>query len=162
MALFRTTSTSRVQILLKPYHAISLQQVVDICTKPLGLDKLWQFSTVFGLQHLDLSNLRGRNESRSEGERGRDVQEVESGEELDFRMIEEVGMFGTTKEGEDMWDVWIDGRRRPKWKLAICRGSIKKNTPVSRPNKGEPKPRRTKPTWRRRPRLGHGQMWSTA
>ena len=101
---------------------------------------------MFGLQHLDLSNLRGRNESRSKGERGRDVHEAESGEEFDFRTIEEVGMFRTSEEGEDMWDVWIDGRRRPKWKLAICRGSSRKNAPVSRLNKGEAKPTRTEPT----------------
>ena len=96
---------------------------------------------MFGLQHLDLSNLRGRNESQSKGERGRDVQEVEPGEEFDFRTIEEVGMFETAEEGEDMWDMWTDGRRRAKWKLTICRGSIRKNTPASRLNKGEAEPK---------------------
>ena len=32
----------------------------DIFTKPLGLDKLRQFSGALGLQHLDVPNLRGR------------------------------------------------------------------------------------------------------
>ena len=31
----------------------------DIFTKPLGLDKLWHFSSVLGLQHLDMRNFRG-------------------------------------------------------------------------------------------------------
>ena len=32
----------------------------DIFTKPLGLDKLWQFSGALWLRHLDVPNLRGR------------------------------------------------------------------------------------------------------
>ena len=36
------------------------QQVADIFTKPLGLDKLRQFSSALGLRHLDVPNLRGR------------------------------------------------------------------------------------------------------
>ena len=31
-----------------------------IFTKPLGLDKLWQFSGALWLRHLDVPNLRGR------------------------------------------------------------------------------------------------------
>ena len=40
------------------------RQNADIFTKPLGLDKLWQFSGVLGLRHLDVPNLRGREVSR--------------------------------------------------------------------------------------------------
>ena len=36
------------------------RQNADIFTKPLGLDKLWQFSGALGLRHLDVPNLRGR------------------------------------------------------------------------------------------------------
>ena len=36
------------------------RQNADIFTKPLGLDKLQQFSGALGLRHLDMPNLRGR------------------------------------------------------------------------------------------------------
>ena len=39
------------------------QQAADIFTKPLGLDKLQQFSGALGLRHLDVPNLRGRRVS---------------------------------------------------------------------------------------------------
>ena len=37
------------------------RQTADIFTKPLGLDKLLQFSGALGLRHLDVPNLRGRD-----------------------------------------------------------------------------------------------------
>jgi hypothetical protein len=37
-------------------------QTTDIFTKPLGVDKLRQFSGVLGLRHLDVPNLRGRHD----------------------------------------------------------------------------------------------------
>jgi hypothetical protein len=40
------------------------RQIADILTKPLGLDKLWQFSGALGLRHLDVPNLRGREETK--------------------------------------------------------------------------------------------------
>jgi hypothetical protein len=40
------------------------RQIADIFTKPLGLDKLRQFSGALGLRHLDVPNLRGRGEPR--------------------------------------------------------------------------------------------------
>ena len=42
------------------------RQTTNIFTKSLGIDKLWQFSGVLGVQHLDMPNLRGRNSERSE------------------------------------------------------------------------------------------------
>ena len=36
------------------------QETADIFTKPLGLDKFQQFSSVLGLQHIDVPNFRGR------------------------------------------------------------------------------------------------------
>jgi hypothetical protein len=41
-------------------HVPTDQQVADIFTKALGLDKLRQFSGALGLRHLDVPNLRGR------------------------------------------------------------------------------------------------------
>jgi hypothetical protein len=38
------------------------RQTADIFTKPLGLDKLRKFSGALGLRHLDMPNLRGREE----------------------------------------------------------------------------------------------------
>jgi hypothetical protein len=38
------------------------RQNADIFTKPLGLDKLPQFSGALGLRHLDVPNLRGRDD----------------------------------------------------------------------------------------------------
>ena len=40
------------------------RQIVDAFTKPLGLNKLRQFSNALGLQHLDMPNLRGRRSGR--------------------------------------------------------------------------------------------------
>ena len=50
------------------------------------------------LQHLDLPNLMGRSESQRKGEKGRDFQGAESGEEFDFRTTEEIGMSGSAGE----------------------------------------------------------------
>jgi hypothetical protein len=45
------------------------RQMADIFTKPLGLDKLRQFSGALGLRHLDVPHLRGRyNQGRKEQE----------------------------------------------------------------------------------------------
>ena len=62
-------------------YVLKDRQTVDIFTKPLGLDKLRQFSGALGLQHLDVLNLRGR--------RGEEVRS-ESDEEFDFGTVEDV------------------------------------------------------------------------
>ena len=61
------------------------RQTANILTKPLGLDKLQQFSGALGLRHLDVPNLRGREEQESSAI----DREAESGEEFDFRWVEE-------------------------------------------------------------------------
>ena len=43
------------------------RQDTDIFTKPLGLDKLRQFSGALGLWHLDVPNLRGREVPQNHG-----------------------------------------------------------------------------------------------
>jgi hypothetical protein len=43
-------------------HVLTDRQIADIFTKPLNLDKLRQFSGTLGLCHLDVPNLRGREE----------------------------------------------------------------------------------------------------
>ena len=58
------------------------RETVDIFTKPLGLDKLRQFPSALGLQHVDVLNLRGRR--REEEVRS------ESDEEFDFGTVDEV------------------------------------------------------------------------
>ena len=45
------------------------RQAANVFTKPLGLDKLRQFSGMLGLQHLDMPNLRGRDRAEKEGDR---------------------------------------------------------------------------------------------
>ena len=55
------------------------QETADIFTKPLGLDKLRQFSSALGSRHLDMLNLRGRNSESC----GRDWK-AESDERFDF------------------------------------------------------------------------------
>jgi hypothetical protein len=40
------------------------RQIADVFTKPLGLDKLRRFSGAQGLCHLDVPNLRGREETK--------------------------------------------------------------------------------------------------
>jgi hypothetical protein len=51
------------------------RQTADIFTKPLGLDKLRQFSGAVGLRHLDVPNLRGRHDQ--EGRKEQEPQEPE-------------------------------------------------------------------------------------
>jgi hypothetical protein len=45
-------------------HVPTDRQIADIFTKPLGLDKLRQFLGTLGLRHLDMPNLRGREETK--------------------------------------------------------------------------------------------------
>jgi hypothetical protein len=59
-------------------HVPTDRQVADIFTKPLGLDKLRQFSGALGLRHLDVPNLRGRVEPEPELDRSEEA-ESESG-----------------------------------------------------------------------------------
>ena len=80
------------------------RQAADIFTKPLGLDKLPQFSRILGLQHLDMPNLWGRSESRSESEKD-DIRKAEPDVEFDF------GMAG---KAEDVSDERT-GRRMAKY-----------------------------------------------
>jgi hypothetical protein len=49
-------------------HVPTNRQIADIFTRPLGLDKLRQFSGALGLCHLDVPNLRGRVEPELEPE----------------------------------------------------------------------------------------------
>ena len=68
------------------------RQPTDIFTKPLGLDKLRQFSGALGLRHLDMLNLRGRtvpNDQAREQERSGRDRDTESDEEFDFGSAEE-------------------------------------------------------------------------
>ena len=64
-------------------------QIDDIFTKPLGLDKLRQFSSALGVKCLHMPKVRGRNEK-----------EAESDTEFDFGSIEEVGVHVSTEEAE--------------------------------------------------------------
>ena len=57
--------------------------MADIFTKPLGLDKLRHFSSELGLQHLDMSNFRGRSNKRDEDRKPK------YDEEFDFGTTEE-------------------------------------------------------------------------
>ena len=70
------------------------RQIADIFTKPLGLDKLRQFSGALGLRYLDVPNLRGRKASKDQARKqersGRD-RDTESDAEFDF---------GSAKEAE--------------------------------------------------------------
>jgi hypothetical protein len=58
--------SGEVELQYVPTH----RQPADIFTKPLGLDKLRQFSGALGLRHLDMLNLRGRNDHEKKGEKG--------------------------------------------------------------------------------------------
>ena len=71
------------------------RKTAHIFTKPLGLNKLWKFSSALGLQHLDVLNLRGRR-------REEDVR-PESDDEFDF---------GTAEEAEDRYR-GSDRRKEP-------------------------------------------------
>ena len=49
---------------VKLQYVLTDRQTADIFTKPLGLDKLRQFSGALRLRHLDVPNLRGRRVSK--------------------------------------------------------------------------------------------------
>ena len=73
-------------------YVLTDRQTVDIFTKPLGLNKLRQFSGALGLRHLDVPNLRGRTISRDrerEQERSGRDRDTESDDEFDFGSAEE-------------------------------------------------------------------------
>ena len=75
------------------------RQYADIFTKPLGLDKLWHFSSELWLRHLDTPNLRGRMDDQEEQEQerersggdhhGRRDHDAGSDEEFKFEPAEE-------------------------------------------------------------------------
>ena len=70
------------------------RHTADIFTKPLGLDKLRQFSGALGLRHLDVPNLGGRKvpqEHKRDQERSGSDHNTESNDEFDFVSAEEVG-----------------------------------------------------------------------
>ena len=80
------------------------RQTADIFTKPLGLDKLWQFSGALGLRHLDVPNLRGRtvtvpNDQAREQERSGKDRDTESDDEFDFGSAEEAEGGSAEKSG---------------------------------------------------------------
>jgi hypothetical protein len=58
------------------HHVLTDRQTADIFTQPLGLDKLRQLSDALGLRHLDVPNLRGRDDQ--EGRKARKEQEEEA------------------------------------------------------------------------------------
>ena len=77
------------------------RQTADIFTKPLGLDKLWQFSGALDLRHLNVPNFRGRDVPSNHG-RGREVpkdHDAESDDKFDFGSVEEA-KDGSAEESE--------------------------------------------------------------
>ena len=68
------------------------RKTADIFTKPLGLDKLRQFSGALGLCHLDVPHLRGRTVSRDQAR-----EQERSGRDYDTESYVEFD-FGSTKE----------------------------------------------------------------
>jgi hypothetical protein len=69
-------------------HVPTDRQTADIFTKPLGLDKLLQFSGALGLRHLDVPNLRGRDDQegrKARKEQDEEVRDAESNIELTER-----------------------------------------------------------------------------
>ena len=75
------------------------RQTANILTKPLGLDKLQQFSGALGLRHLDVPKLRGRNDHEREQERSESDREANLDEEFIFGLNEEAEG-GSTEEAE--------------------------------------------------------------
>ena len=113
--------------------------------KPLGLDKLQQFSGLLGMQHLDMPNLRGRGEARNE-ERNDDIRKAKMNDGFDFEPTLEVKMFEPDEEVEDGWTC---KDRTDKWRLVKRWGSDHKGKPKPKPTeKGGGKTRKTKTqTW---------------
>ena len=84
--------SSEVELVYVPTY----RQTADIFTKPLGLDKLRQFSGALGLRHLDVSNLeRGRKTTKG----SRSDRAAESDDDFDFGSTEEAEG-GSAEEAE--------------------------------------------------------------
>ena len=68
------------------------RQTTDISTKPLGLDKLRQFSGALGLRLLNVPNLRARtvlkDRAREQKRSGKD-RDTESDDKFNFGSVEE-------------------------------------------------------------------------
>ena len=106
------------------------RQNADIFTKPLGLDKLQQFSGALGLRHLDVLNLRGEM----------------------FRKTTEAGeKFQKTATPSRMMNSISDRLKKPRTDpKANIRGAAGRKS-RSQPSMGEMKPsrvRRPKTSWR--------------
>jgi hypothetical protein len=84
------------------------RQTADIFTKPLGLDKLRQFSSALGLCHLDVPNLRGehdqeeRNEQEPQEPKARDVERRKKAEpDTAEPGSEKADNYGSRSDGAD-------------------------------------------------------------
>ena len=77
-------------------HVSPDRQVVDIFTKPLGLDKLQQFSGAMSVQYLNLANLRGRIYKRNE----KDDREAKWNTNFKSKVIKEVELHGTATKAK--------------------------------------------------------------
>jgi hypothetical protein len=96
-------------------HVPTNQQIADSFTKPLGLDKLRQFSGALGLRHLDVPNFRGRVEPEPEPELEADRSEgAESESRVDSNTVNQPGCpaTGRSRKGKaartDQKDAWAD------------------------------------------------------
>ena len=90
------------------------RQTANIFTKPLGLDNMRLFSSVLGLQHLDIPNLRGGNIERSNG-RDEEIRS-KSDKASDFRTTEEAkdGYGGSNQRNEPKPETTERGEGRAK------------------------------------------------
>ena len=144
------------------------RQTANIFTKPLGLDNMRLFSSVLGLQHLDIPNLRGGNIERSNG-RDEEIRS-KSDKASDFRTTEEAkdGYGGsnqrnepkpeTTEQGGDKamkvrTKTWSDAVKGPKEDELEEADSVAKSNPYETdPMKAKRTRRQQKPTLIRRNR----------
>ena len=83
---------------------------------------------MLGLQHLDMTNLRGRNEWGRDGQgelcekswNQVDTRKAQSDAEFDFGPIEEIRMFRLATKAKDEWTC---ANKSAKWRLVRHRGS---------------------------------------
>ena len=121
--------TKHIEVHYHFFHerVLSSEIDADIFTKPLGLDKLRQFSGALGLRHLDIPNLRGRRVSKDrarEQERSERDRDTESDDEFDFGSAEEaeggsaeeseIGHKGSSRSQPSMGEMMPSRARRPK------------------------------------------------
>jgi vacuolar-type H+-ATPase subunit I/STV1 len=123
------------------------RQTADIFTKPLGLDKLRQFSGALGLRHLDVPNWRGRNDQDWKKARKEQEPEARDAESTERRKKAEPKAAEPSLEKTDDFDSRSDGANDSESESRSERADERR---CDSEMVNQPRPKRTRRTQRMR------------